>query len=125
MWLVKDGRVRVYDDDLDTYRRMLLAGDGQSSKEQQGGAKPVRTVTGSERRQKLAPLRKAAKGLEQEIRKLQLEKRRLERQLADPSTYRDQADIAKLGGERQALEKAIARAEERWLKVEGDIEAVG
>ncbi len=125
LWLVKDGRVRVYDDDLDAYRRMLLAGDGQGAKASRGDAKPVRTVTGSERRQKLAPLRKAAKELEQEIRKLQLEKRRLERQLADPSTYRDQADIAKLGGERQALEKAIAKVEERWLAIEGEIEAVG
>ena len=111
--------------DLDTYRRMLLAGGEQDAKASGGDAKPVRTVTGSERRQKLAPLRKAAKELEQEIRKLQLDKRRLERQLADPSTYRDQADIAKLGVERQALEKAIAKVEERWLEVEGEIEAVG
>jgi ATP-binding cassette subfamily F protein 3 len=125
LWLVKDGRVRVYDEDLDTYRRMLLAGGEQDAKASGGDAKPVRTVTGSERRQKLAPLRKAAKELEQEIRKLQLDKRRLERQLADPSTYRDQADIAKLGVERQALEKAIAKVEERWLEVEGEIEAVG
>ncbi len=125
LWLVKDGRVRVYDDDLDTYRRTLLSGDEQRSREPRDEAKSARTVTGSERRQKLAPLRKVAKELEQKIRQLQLDMRRIERQLADPSTYAAQADIGKLEGERQALEKAIARAEERWLEVEGEIEAAG
>jgi ATP-binding cassette, subfamily F, member 3 len=123
LWLVKDGRVRVYDEDLDTYRRELLAGDedgGRAAK-----AKPAKGPVGSERRQKLAPLRKQAKTIEDEIKRLQQVKRGIERKLADPSTYAQDTDIAGLERERQRLEAAIAAAEERWLLVEGEIEAVG
>ncbi|MEZ5863473.1 MAG: ABC-F family ATP-binding cassette domain-containing protein [Geminicoccaceae bacterium] len=123
LWLVKDGRVRVYDGDLESYRAELLAraeGDGQSQK-----GRPAKTVGGSERRQLLAPLRKAAKDLEAEIRRLETDRARLERRLADPATYRGEADIATLESERQGVVAAIARAEERWLEIEGEIEAVG
>jgi ATP-binding cassette subfamily F protein 3 len=123
LWLVKDGRVRVYDEDLDTYRRELLAGDDTA--ERHAKAKTAKPLAGGERRQKLAPLRKTAKAIEDEIRRLQQAKRGIERQLADPATYAQSGDIAGLERERQRLEAAIAAAEERWLEVEGEIEAVG
>jgi len=127
LWLVKDGRVRVYDDDLDTYRRELLAGDddGRAAKPGKGNGKTAKSLGGGERRQKLAPLRKAAKAIEDEVKRLHQVKRGIERKLADPSTYAAATDIAGLERERQRLEAAIAEAEERWLEVEGEIEAVG
>jgi ATP-binding cassette subfamily F protein 3 len=123
LWLVKDGRVRVYEDDLDTYRRELLAGDEDNGRAAK--AKVAKQPGGSERRQKLAPLRKQSKTIEDEIKRLQQVKRGIERKLADPSTYAQATDIAGLERERQRLEAAIAVAEERWLQVEGQIEAVG
>jgi ATP-binding cassette, subfamily F, member 3 len=123
LWLVKDGRVRVYDEDLDTYRRELLSGDDDNGRAAK--AKPAKSLGGGERRQKLAPLRKQAKTIEDEIKRLQQVKRGIERKLADPSTYAQATDIAGLERERQRLETAIELAEERWLQVEGQIEAVG
>jgi ATP-binding cassette subfamily F protein 3 len=123
LWLVKDGRVRVYDEDLDTYQRELLSGDEDNGRAAK--AKPARSLGGSDRRQKLAPLRKQAKTIEDEIKRLQQVKRGIERKLADPSTYAQATDIAGLERERQRLETAIEVAEERWLQVEGQIEAVG
>ena len=128
LWLVKDGRVRVYDEDLDSYRRELLAGDNESSgnaASAKGNGQAKKSLSGGERRQKLAPLRKTAKAIEDEIRRLQQRKRGIERRLADPATYAAATDIAGLERERQQLEAAIAEAEERWLEVEGEIEAVG
>jgi len=128
LWLVKDGRVRVYDEDLDSYRRELLAGDNESSRNAasaKGNGQAKKSLSGGERRQKLAPLRKTAKAIEDEIRRLQQRKRGVERRLADPATYAAATDIAGLERERQQLEAAIAEAEERWLEVEGEIEAVG
>ena len=128
LWLVKDGRVRVYDEDLDTYRRELLAGDdegGRGAKASKGNGKAAKPLGSGERRQKLAPLRKTAKAIEDEVKRLHQVKRGIERKLADPSTYSAATDIAGLERERQRLEAAIAAAEERWLEVEGEIEAVG
>jgi ATP-binding cassette, subfamily F, member 3 len=128
LWLVKDGRVRVYDEDLDTYRRELLAGDdegGRGAKASKGNGKAAKPLGSGERRQKLAPLRKTAKAIEDEVKRLHQVKRGIERKLADPSTYSAATDIAGLERERQRLEAAIAEAEERWLEVESEIEAVG
>ncbi len=127
LWLVKDGRVQVYGEDIDTYRRDLLAGDadgGSRLKGKRGDDEPAQPRGGGERRQKLAPLRKTAKAIEDEIRTLQQAKGGIERKLADPTTYAAGTDVAGLERERQRLEAAIAAAEERWLEVEGQIEAV-
>ena len=126
LWLVKDGRVRVYDEDLDTYRKELLAGEDDGRRPaKSGNGKVARPLAAAERRQKLAPLRKTAKVIEDELLRLQQRKRGIERKLADPATYAAATDIAGLERERQRLEAAIADAEERWLEVEGEIEAVG
>ncbi len=123
LWLVRDGRVRVYDEDLDTYRRELLAGD--PADEPAAKARAARPAAGSERRQKLAPLRREAKAIEDQLKRLQQAKRAIERQLADPATYAKGVNIAALERERQGLDAAIEAAELRWLAVEGEIEAVG
>ncbi len=123
LWLVQDGRVRVYDGDLERYRSELLARTENESQPQK--SRPAKAMAGSERRQLLAPMRKAAKELEAEIRRLQAERKRLEGRLGDPATYRGEADIAGLESQRQEVEAAIALAEERWLEVEGEIDAVG
>jgi len=126
LWLVKDGRVRVYDEDLDTYRRELLLGDEAGARPARtGNGKATRPLAGSERRQKLAPLRKTAKAIEDELARLQQAKSAVERRLADPATYTAVTDIAGLERERLQLTAAIAEAEERWLQVESEIEAVG
>lgn len=122
LWLVADGRVRPYDGDLEDYRRLLLETSAEAppapSVER---ARPDR-LGSTERRALLAPLRQRAKASEREVAKLDTERGRIEAKLADPASYGNGQDIAKLQKRLAELQRQIAAAEESWLEAEAEIE---
>ena len=70
----------------------------------------------AEQRQKIAPLRKAAKDLEAKIEQLGAEKAKIDEKLADPKTYEDGADrINELNRLSADMGQAIQKTEEAWL----------
>jgi len=129
LWLVKDGRVRPYDGDMESYRTSLLATEtperprGDDKGRQQRTAGQPR-MSAADRRSRLAPLRKAAKEAEREVEKLDRRKRALEAELADPANYGDGERVKALQAEAAALEERIEAAQERWLETEAAIEAL-
>lgn len=125
LWLVKDGTVRAYDGDMDSYRSELLAERGGRTKssaserdresEARGGRAEQRRAA-AERRQELAPLKKAVQAAEKDIEMLTGKLAALDRALTDPDIYtKEPARAQKLAVERGQIAKQLSEAEERWL----------
>jgi ATP-binding cassette subfamily F protein 3 len=120
LWLVADGRVRPFEGDVESYRQGLLgrargngADDGRRSERQRG----------AEQRQRLAPLRQAAKQAERELERLSRDRSALAARLASAATYRlPGAEVEALARRDAELEAAIAVAETRWLEAEQELE---
>ncbi|HKE45803.1 MAG TPA: ATP-binding cassette domain-containing protein [Steroidobacteraceae bacterium] len=124
LWMVADGRVGVFDGDLDDYARLLtesraasteLARSGPSAAEQRRAQKRAE----AEQRNRLSPLRAEVRALEQEIARLDLEKAALERTLTDPATYDAAArqTLAETLERQRAIRERLSALEARWLEV--------
>ncbi len=112
LWLVKAGRVRVWEDDLEAYRKDLLAGD-PAEKRRARPKLPARQTTREERLALRAEVRKC----EQRVEKLNDMRDRLAAKLADPALY-----DAEAGNQAEPWQKKYAevmngldRAEALWL----------
>jgi len=124
LWIVRDGTVRPYDGDLDSYRELLLSErsarawgrgtrNGAGINNSVGRADQRRAA--ADRRAGLAPLKKAMQAAEQILERLSAELARLDETLADPAFYQDAARAQKLSIERGQLSKRLGEAEEAWL----------
>ena len=129
-WLVEGGRCEPFDGDLRDYRQHVIAqrrgGDGRSGAGGDGAVdrKAARKAAATAR-ESIAPLRKAAREAEKEVEKLIGRKAAIERELASPGLY--QSDSEKATGLQIKLAevgRALAAAEERWLQVAAELEAV-
>ncbi|MDW3207867.1 MAG: ABC-F family ATP-binding cassette domain-containing protein [Alphaproteobacteria bacterium] len=126
--LVEGGTIAPFDGDVSDYRRHLLeqrraaANDGPPKQKAQDDKKPDRRSR-AEARAKLAPLRKAAEGLEAQLEKLSAERARIDVKLADPALYAgDGAGVADLTKAASDLDRAIARTEDAWLQAQDALE---
>ena len=131
LWLVADGRLRVYEDDLDSYTRWLA----QFRQQQNSAGAPEPTPStridpkaqrrlAAEQRQRLAPLKKAADRLEQQLDRAQQEMAGIEAELADNDLYTDsQRDRLKTLLARQAAcRQQIDELEMQWLEAHEALE---
>ncbi len=120
LWLVADGRVRPFDGDIDSYREALL-GRGRGNGADEG--KRSERQRGAEQRQRLAPLRQAARQAERELERLTRDRSVLAARLANSATYQLPGPELEALAKRDAeLEAAIAAAEARWLEAEQALE---
>ena len=124
-WLVRDGRVTRFGDDLAAYEALSQrkrAGNGDDS-----------AAKGEQRARKGRPPRAQLKALERRERQLSGEIERatrqlaeVERRLADPAIYRrDPALIKELAREQGRTRRSLERAEESWLAVQEELDATG
>jgi ATP-binding cassette subfamily F protein 3 len=121
LWLVADGRVRPFDGDIDSYRQGLL-GRGRGNGADESGKRSERQ-RGAEQRQRLAPLRQAARQAERELERLTRDRSVLAARLANSATYRlPGPELEALAKRNAELEAAIAAAEARWLEAEQALE---
>lgn len=125
LWIVRDGTVKTYDGDMEDYRNDLLAERGQRMREKnrdtlEGAAGQSRTDQrrqAAERRQELAPLKKAMHAAEAIVEKLTRQIATLDTQLADAGIYiQDPAKALSLAQNRGQLSKQLAAAEDAWLQ---------
>jgi len=138
LWLVADGRLKTYEDDLDTYTRWLARFRQQQQEEAKAanagdrGAEPERVDAktqrrlAAEQRLRLAPLKKTIDKLEKDLGKAQAELAEIETALADGDIYsQDNKDKLKALLARQAASKQlIDQLEERWLEGNEELEAL-
>jgi len=118
LWLVKDGAVTQYDDDLDTYRASLLGGEDRSAAARGGKSKKAP-------RSDLTALRSDLRRCEERLEKLSDMHAKLQKRLADPGLY----DDARLAEREQwtakfaEVEDGIARAEALWIEAQERLDA--
>jgi ATP-binding cassette, subfamily F, member 3 len=127
LWLVKDGAVRPFDEDMEAYRRMLLGergGDsgGNGAEKEKPKAKPKAAS-----RSEIAPLRAEVAKCEARVSKLEEMRETIDARLANPLTY-DRGDtekLAQLQKKRAEVEDGLARAEALWMEALERLEAAG
>jgi ATP-binding cassette, subfamily F, member 3 len=120
-WLVEDGRVTSYQDDLDAYAASR-AGAVERKAPQHDRREERRAA--AQQRQQEKPLRDRIRQLEREMETLSGQLETVEARLADPDVYRSlpapelDALLAEAGRLRQSLE----RAEHDWLEASEALE---
>lgn len=127
LWLVRDGGVRPYDGDLDSYRALCLAERGQA-RSNGGGARPNARQEARRqaalRRADAAPLKKRVQQHEAMMERITQQISKLDARLADPSLYREAPVVAEeIARARGELVKTLAEVEEAWLKATEAYEA--
>ncbi|MDO8346269.1 MAG: ATP-binding cassette domain-containing protein [Rugosibacter sp.] len=131
LWLVADGQVRPFDGDLDDYAEWLAQ---ERAAEKSGKGKPAAAPPASRKAEpensalalRRQPLLKELAALEQQLAGWQGERSLLEGRLADPALYSgaDSALLQTLTQRQAALATQISRAEERWLALQEQIDAL-
>lgn len=125
LWLVRDGRVRPFDGDVEDYRALLMAESAAAppAASRAGTTRPARPRR--EGRERILALRAELRACEARIEKIEEMRARLDAILADPATYAepDPARLAALHARRREIEEGLARAEALWLDAGRRLEA--
>jgi ATP-binding cassette, subfamily F, member 3 len=119
LWLVKGGAVTPYNEDLEAYRRMLLAGD----EEVKVVAKPVEKPKKASRDEILS-LRAEVRKCEDRLAKINDMRDKLAKKLADPELY-DSSRIGELetwNRKYAEVMEALDKAEALWLSAQDRLE---
>ncbi len=120
LWVVKNGTVAAYDGDMESYRAELLSerGSGGGRSATAGEERADRSAqrrASAQKRQQLAPLKKAMQDAEKLVEKLSAELAKLDQMLADPALYADTQRTQKTTVERGLTAKKLSDAENQWL----------
>jgi len=120
LWLVKDGNVLPYDDDLDDYRAMLLAPDKSSKPEKSKPARPARP-----NRDALMALRSEVRKCETRVEKIEEMRATLAKKLADPALYEDarKGELETWNKKYAEVMDGLHRAEALWEAAAQKLEA--
>ncbi len=110
LWLIKGGAVTPYLNDLETYRRELLAGDDV---EKPVGKPKPRTAKPS--REAVMALRAEVRGCDERLKKLNQMGEKLARKLADPELYERPGEAVVWQKKYAEVREALDRAEAMWL----------
>ncbi|MFN4203160.1 MAG: ABC-F family ATP-binding cassette domain-containing protein [Tabrizicola sp.] len=112
LWLVKGGAVTPYTDDLEAYRRQLLAGDD----EVKAATKPVEKPKKPSRDEVLA-LKGEVRKCEDRLEKLNEMRDKLAVKLADPALYEDarKGELETWNRKYAEVMEALDKAEALWM----------
>jgi ATP-binding cassette subfamily F protein 3 len=128
LWIAQNGTIEEFDEDLDSYQRMLTSGKERPQKQAAGDApaldKKAARQDSAARRLEVAPLRKSIKDAEQKLARLRTELRKIDAILADPKIYDGAPErVVMLGKDKARFTADIAAAEDRWLTLNEELEA--
>ncbi|MCG3266302.1 ABC-F family ATP-binding cassette domain-containing protein [Yoonia sp. I 8.24] len=112
LWLVKDGHVNPYDEDLQAYRKLLLTPEKAVEKEK---PKPVKAAKPS--REKIQAMRSDVRKNEERVKKINDMRDKLAKKLADPALYEDgkAGELATWNKKYAEVMDAHERAETMWM----------
>ncbi|MBM1557123.1 ABC-F family ATP-binding cassette domain-containing protein [Sulfitobacter mediterraneus] len=121
LWLVSDGTVKPYDDDLESYRKMLLTPTKPVSKnaKPKEAPKPKRAS-----RDEILALRSEVRKAEARVEKLNEMRDKLAKKLADPALYEDGkiGELEVWNKKYAEVMDALERAESLWMSAESKLE---
>ncbi|MEM1351976.1 MAG: ATP-binding cassette domain-containing protein [Pseudomonadota bacterium] len=114
LWLVSNGTVTPYDDDLEAYRKMLLA---TAKPQRKQAEKPASRAATSVTRERMLALRAEVRKSEERVEKLNDMRDKLARKLSDPELYEDtQTGELEVWNRKYAeVMDALDRAEGLWM----------
>ncbi|MDA3919188.1 MAG: ATP-binding cassette domain-containing protein [Salinisphaera sp.] len=123
LWRVDDGSLAPFDGDLDDYAKWLT----RQNSAREGGDKPKKTTTaggngaGNRRdaavqREQEKPLRRAIKQAEADMARLEDKITAIEKEMAKPSVYGNNTEIARLSQDQGKLRKQLDKAEALWIE---------
>lgn len=128
LWIAQNGTIEEFDEDLDSYQRMLTSGKDRPART----AEPQMAVAvdrkaarqdAAAKRLEVAPLRKSIKEAEQKLTRLRTELEKVDAILSNPKTYDGAPErIALLGKDKARFTADIAAVEERWLTLSAELE---
>lgn len=144
-WLVEDGKVELFEGDLDDYHKHVQAkqaasgfnagqlatnpnsADSQKSGNQSSGAQDRKEQKrlDAERRARLAPMRKELNKLETRMEKLQSILDESETQLSDTALYEAErkADLQKILQQQGEAKSELEEVEMEWMELSEEMEA--
>ena len=130
LWIAQNGTIEEFDEDLDSYQRMLISGKDKPARGAPAPApapavdKKAARQDSAARRLEVAPLRKSIKETEQKLGRLRTELEKIEAILADPKVYDGAPErVILLGKDKARFSADIAATEERWLALSEQLEA--
>jgi len=136
-WVVSQGRVQSFAGDLDDYQRMVADNTSQATgstklskkpsavEPAQSGGRQGRQRQAQMRQDKadrLKPLKKELQQLETSMKNHQAEWALLEAKMQTPLSG---AEMADLGRQMKSKQQQMAQAEERWLALSEELDALG
>jgi ATP-binding cassette subfamily F protein 3 len=121
LWLVKGGRVEPFAEDLEAYRRLLLAPEAPA-REARAAPPPAPPPKPRPGRDAVAALRAELRRCEERLDKLGQMRDRLAAKLADPALYDDPAEAAVWQKKYAEVMAALDRAEALWLAAAARLE---
>ncbi|MCA8883927.1 MAG: ATP-binding cassette domain-containing protein, partial [Rhodobacteraceae bacterium] len=121
LWLVKGGLVTPYEDDLDAYRKMLLAGDPKPDTRPAAAAPAPKRAS----RDQIMALRAEVRKCEDRLGKLNDMRDKLATKLANPALYEGaKLTEAEMWQKKYAeVMEGLDRAEDLWLKAQEKLDA--
>lgn len=134
LWVVGDGTVRPYEDDLSAYRQAILRGvDGgrqgggrRAEKPIKQAVEPAREEAKPTRRANISTLQKQVKETEDRLSEIRSELARIDKDLANPKLYAlNPQKGAKLAARRAKGAAALDSWEARWLDLQEALEEAG
>jgi ATP-binding cassette, subfamily F, member 3 len=120
LWLIKDSKCTPYNDDLESYRNLIIE---QRRTERADAKKSARNAKVKQKKgaKEEDPLKKAEKDLEQ----LNREKDRIENEMTLPKALESHRLMSELLEAYTKVKAEIERAEYTWIKIQEDEEGPG
>ncbi|MFT6674409.1 MAG: ATP-binding cassette subfamily F protein 3 [Sulfitobacter sp.] len=121
LWLVSDGTVKPYEDDLESYRKMLLTPSKPISK----NAKPKEAPKAKRAsRDEILALRSEVRKAEARVEKINGMRDKLAKKLSDPALYEDGkvGELEVWNKKYAEVMGALERAESLWVAAESKLE---
>ena len=120
LWLVNNGRVTPYEEDLESYRKQLLSADKPSKKTPSKAERPKPAS-----REKILSLRSDVRKSEARLEKLNEMRDKLAIKLADSALYDDTriGELATWNKKYAEVMEALERAEAIWLAAQEKLES--
>ena len=124
LWLVKDGQVNVFYEDLNEYKKLLLSERGLADKSEKPKKIKKKRISHGERRKILSPYQLEVTKCEERLNKILTIKEKIDEALANPDIYTnsDPEKFEGLSKKRAEVDDAIIKAEALWLTAEENLD---
>ena len=124
LWLVKDGQVNVFYEDLNEYKKLLLSERGLADKSEKPKKIKKKRISHGERRKILSPYQLEVTKCEERLNKILTIKEKSDKALANPDIYTnsDPEKFESLSKKRAEVDDAIVKAEALWLTAEENLD---